>query len=195
MYEDLKVSHEPGNPTMGKIFVDLAPFMKMYASYANNYEAAARLMADYRKKKPAFDEFVTAEEANPRCRGLALGSFLIMPVQRIPRYKMLLTELVKYTEEGHPELPELESALDKVGKVAMEINESIRRYEQQQELIELDAAFGHGADIIQPARVLIKQGPLSKICRKSVREYEFFLFNDCVMYADNLQKSTASRAS
>src|SRR4051794_31581932 len=39
----------------------------------------------------------------PRCGGRHLNAFLIMPVQRIPRYKMLLGELLKYTPDAHPE--------------------------------------------------------------------------------------------
>ena len=141
LLQDLKLAATPGNPTVGEIFVQLAPFMKMYASYANNYESAARLLAEYRKKKPRFEEFCLECEADPRSRGLALGSFIIMPVQRIPRYKMLLAELVKYSEDI-PDFPTLEDALQKVAEVALEINESIRRYEKQQELIALDVRCG-----------------------------------------------------
>jgi hypothetical protein len=137
LLQDLKLAATPGNATVGQIFVQLAPFMKMYASYANNYESAARLLAEYRKTKPRFEEFCLECEADPRSRGLALGSFIIMPVQRIPRYKMLLAELVKYSEDI-PDFATLEDALQKVSEVALEINESIRRYEKQQELIALD---------------------------------------------------------
>lgn len=37
-----------------------------------------------------------------------LESLLIMPVQRVPRYKLLLESLIKYTTDDDPELPKLQ---------------------------------------------------------------------------------------
>ena len=39
------------------------------------------------------------QTTEPRCRGLSLSSFLIMPIQRIPRYVLLLRELLKQVEK------------------------------------------------------------------------------------------------
>ena len=41
--------------------------------------------------------FIAKIEANSRCSGLSLASYLIEPVQRVPRYEMLLKELLKNT--------------------------------------------------------------------------------------------------
>jgi hypothetical protein len=41
-------------------------------------------------------------EQNPRCNGLTLISFLIMPIQRIPRYELLLKELIKARRSHGP---------------------------------------------------------------------------------------------
>jgi hypothetical protein len=37
-----------------------------------------------------------------------IESLLIMPVQRVPRYKMLLESLIKYTPDEDPERPRLQ---------------------------------------------------------------------------------------
>ena len=47
--------------------------------------------------------------ADPRCRGQNLESFLIMPIQRVPRYLLLLTELRKRTPADHRGLEVLSS--------------------------------------------------------------------------------------
>ena len=54
---------------------------------------------------------------NFRCHGLDLTSFLIMPVQRVPRYRMLIEEIVKQTPPDHPDMQSLATALEKVGSV------------------------------------------------------------------------------
>ena len=38
---------------------------------------------------------------SPEAKGLFLISYLIMPVQRVPRYIMLLEDLLKHTPEDH----------------------------------------------------------------------------------------------
>ncbi len=53
-------------------------------------------------------------------------SYLIMPVQRIPRYQLLLRELDKVTEEGHPEKQHLGEALQKIEHIAKHVNEEKR---------------------------------------------------------------------
>jgi hypothetical protein len=40
---------------------------------------------------------------HPEGKSLDLASFLIMPVQRIPRYNMLLTDMMRHTWEDHPD--------------------------------------------------------------------------------------------
>ncbi len=55
---------------------------------------------------------------NQRCKGLALQSFLIMPIQRIPRYILFLEDLKKKTPESHPDSRELANAIEKTRKMA-----------------------------------------------------------------------------
>ena len=48
--------------------------------------------------------------------GKTLQSLLILPIQRLPRYKLCLSEIVKYTEPDHPDLADLKpkSSIDLV---------------------------------------------------------------------------------
>jgi hypothetical protein len=57
-----------------------------------------------------------------------------MPVQRMPRYKMLLADLLKHTAESHPDFQNLKDALSMVSAIAMAINEKIRSSETTQGL-------------------------------------------------------------
>jgi hypothetical protein len=49
-----------------------------------------------------------------RRRRQPLESYLILPVQRIPRYQMLLSDLVKHTSPEHPDYHNLLTAQAKV---------------------------------------------------------------------------------
>ena len=65
-----------------------------------------------------------------------------VPVQRIPRYKLLLAELLKHTDEGHHDFANITDALEKVTAVANDVNEAIRRQEEMSKLLELQELFG-----------------------------------------------------
>lgn len=45
---------------------------------------------------------------DPRSNQQSLSSFLIMPIQRIPRYELLLRELKKKTPEQHPDFDKID---------------------------------------------------------------------------------------
>ena len=61
--------------------------------------------------------YLTSARTHPDAKGLDLRSFLIMPVQRVPRYRLLLKELLKRTPEGHADRASIQEALGKVEEV------------------------------------------------------------------------------
>ena len=66
------------------------PQFKLYTAYVNNYDTAAALCEQLQSSNQKFRAFCQQADKNPRCKGLSLLSYLIMPVQRLPRYSMLL---------------------------------------------------------------------------------------------------------
>ena len=61
-----------------------------------------------------FKAFMRACEHQEACHGLDLRAYLIQPVQRVPRYRLLLIELLKHTRESHPDWVDLKAALENV---------------------------------------------------------------------------------
>lgn len=62
-------------------------------------------------------------------------------ISGIPRYKLLISELVKQTPEDHPDLSNLKASLDAVKVVALEINEAVREAERQARLNKIANKF------------------------------------------------------
>lgn len=60
-------------------------------------------------------------EKNPKCCHLNLEGFMIMPIQRIPRYELLLKELLKLTLEEHIDRPNIEKALTMVKEICTQV--------------------------------------------------------------------------
>lgn len=77
---------------MGAVFQTMAPFLREYADYINKYEDAASTLTMLRQI-PAFEGLYLQLQHDPTSRGMDLMSYLIQPVQRVPRYILLIKEV------------------------------------------------------------------------------------------------------
>ena len=183
------------NECVGEFFTSVAPLFALYAQYTSNHDLAVDVLKnefDHREDYLALMKVCETEaqsiltQVTGRQRPPQLvGFYLIMPVQRVPRYKMLLQELLKRTPEGHRDLETLPDAVAEVDKAAHKINETIRAREEKQKVIELASRFlGTGGDGLAAAgRKLEFEGSLVKVCRRDLREYHFHLFTDILTYS------------
>lgn len=57
-----------------------------------------------------FAQFLQITRLLPQLENKALDDLLIMPVQRVPRYKLLLAELCEKTPPTHPDAKDLQQA-------------------------------------------------------------------------------------
>lgn len=170
--------------SMGKAFAELSPFLKLYSVYANNYEAASAQLQKLEKIQPKLAEFRQKQESRPEVQ-MKLQSLLIMPVQRIPRYKLLLEELLQLTLSDSREFCVIQVALQQVSEVASHINSQLTQWENVQRMLALQRSLvGGQPKIVVPGRLLVKEGVLMKLSRKTKAYHErrFFLFNDMLMY-------------
>lgn len=170
---------------LGDAFLALAPFIKLYSTYANNFSKAQAELLEWEKKSSEFATFKKAQEMRIECKGLNLGALLITPVQRVPRYKLLLESLLNKTPRDHPDFEKLQDATVEINKVAHHINENIRQRENFQKMLSIQNALtGEGAPkILAPGRLFIREGPLLKVCSRGSQEKMFFLFSDILLYA------------
>lgn len=165
---------------LGDVFVSFSPYFNMYKTYVANHELATQELRKLESNNRFQNFLVDAVKEG----AAQLSSLLITPIQRIPRYKLLIQEFKKKTPEGHPDNKSLTECLGKVAKVAMSINAEVKMRQNRDQLRELEAKFvGLKDTFISPSRRFIRQGAMSKQCRNKQQPYEFFLFNDLIAYA------------
>lgn len=143
LLEDLEKRMDAWNPAtqkIGDLFCTFAPFLKMYALYVSNYDDATTILETY-EKVPAVKTWLSDKCHDPNVNVLSLQSLLILPVQRIPRYCLLLKDLVKNTPEYHPDFLDLQSSLKVILEIADQINEDVKRRENRQKLLKLQASL------------------------------------------------------
>lgn len=103
---------------IGDIFLYLGPFLKIYSVYARNYQNAIKTASELERKNSVFASFLRQRLRSPECAGKGLQAYILAPVQRIPRYKLLLEDLLKHTPTDHPDYSNLQQALNQIESVA-----------------------------------------------------------------------------
>ena len=170
-------------PRVGDVMCSISPFLKLFQKYVIRFESAAQRLVECRDKTPQFHAFLEAKSA----RGvMPLESLLIMPVQRIPRYKLLLEEIIKLKSEDDVDKQDLQEALRKVKSQADECNEATRRRENIQKLRAIQRRF-KGLDLADPSRQFIREGRLCRVRTDAPANYVFYLFDDALIYSEILE--------
>lgn len=121
--------------TIGDVFDEYAPFFKTYLVYVQGFEKMSKRLLSLRKENERFRMFLEYLEMKERLP--PLQSLLIMPVQRIPRYQLLIRDLIKNTHDTHPDYKLLNKALGKIANTAKHINDSMNRQKRALKLYVL----------------------------------------------------------
>ncbi|XP_053518254.1 FYVE, RhoGEF and PH domain-containing protein 6 isoform X1 [Artibeus jamaicensis] len=172
---------------LADIFVKKGPYLKMYSTYIKEFDKNIALLDEQCKKNPGFAAVVREFEMSPRCANLALKHYLLKPVQRIPQYRLLLTDYLKNLLEDSEDYRDTQDALAVVIEVANHANDTMKQGDNFQKLMQIQYSLNGHHEIVQPGRVFLKEGTLMKLSRKDMQPRVFFLFNDALLYTTPLQ--------
>ena len=168
---------------VGRVFAKFAPIFGMYSDFVSTYEKSSKKLSELRKKSKKLNQFLNEITKN-KTKGMTLESFLIMPIQRVPRYKMLLSELLKHTTPSRADHNDLTIALSKISEVALKINESININDDNESMLHIQQLFNNTVKIIKPARVLkkmVSDVKVSSISLPSKQIGTLYIFNDMIV--------------
>ena len=62
----------------------------MYRVYMGEFKIAMKTLVSYEADSLQFKEILTLLQQSPLCERLTLASYLLTPIQRLPRYELLL---------------------------------------------------------------------------------------------------------
>ena len=166
--EDLTKKFEQSKDDTVDIFIgddlrSFTPYFKSYQSYLNNYENASVLIQRItnleRNKYSAFNEWYDKQRME-FCDGKMLDFYLILPIQRLPRYKLCLHEIIKNTEKDHPDFDALKKAEKAIVDVTTLCNERMKEYQSRSVVREIEYQFvsysSVNTQLVTPSRRFIK---------------------------------------
>ncbi|XP_069033807.1 FYVE, RhoGEF and PH domain-containing protein 1 isoform X1 [Embiotoca jacksoni] len=172
------------NPRIGDILQKLAPFLKMYGEYVKNFDRAMELVNIWTERSAPFKTIIQEIQREERCGNLTLQHHMLEPVQRIPRYELLLKDYLHRLPEDAPDHPDARKSLELIATAAEHSNAAIRKMERMRKLLKVYELLGGEEDIVNPTNELIKEGHILKLSNKNgtTQDRYLILFNDRLLY-------------
>ncbi|XP_041795320.1 FYVE, RhoGEF and PH domain-containing protein 4a isoform X1 [Chelmon rostratus] len=171
-------------PRIGDILQKLTPFLKMYAEYVKNFDKAMELLKQWTDRSPQFKAIIQEIQSQEVCGFLTLQHHMLEPVQRVPRYEMLLKDYLKKLPPDDSDRRDAEKSLEIIATAATHSNSAIRKSENLKKLMEIYEMLGEEEDIVNPSNEFIKEGHILKLAARntSAMERYLFLFNNMLLY-------------
>lgn len=171
----------------------------IYSAYIDNFLNAKDAVRIAKEAKPAFHKFLE-QSMRENKEKQALGDLMIKPVQRIPRYELIVKDLLKHTSEDHPDHVFLLDAQRDIKRLAERINKGRRSAEEVERetrvMQEIEAHIEGVEHILNPQRKFLRQEMVMEA--KTVggkKDRSLFLFSDLLICTTLKRKSGSLRRS
>jgi len=70
--------------------IQQSEFVNTYSAYMNEFRVAMQTLAKYKQSSLEFKQLLLKCQHTCGCKGLSLSAYLLTPIQRLPRYELLL---------------------------------------------------------------------------------------------------------
>ena len=187
---EARVSKDNGSEMIGELFKKYAMFFKVYVMYTNCLESGG-IIAEELLNDPKTCTLLSCPTP--------ISTLRIQPIQRLPRYVLLLKELLKNTPEDHPDFAFTEKALRSIEEVADHVNGMLESHSNQKKVLEIQSTLwslrGRVPELVAPHRRFIREGELKKYqtSTKKFRSFHVFLFSDMLVYSTEMMGSLTTR--
>uniref|UniRef100_A0A0K8VG15 Uncharacterized protein n=1 Tax=Bactrocera latifrons TaxID=174628 RepID=A0A0K8VG15_BACLA len=179
---------EENKDKVANAFLKMAPFLKLYSVYAFDFQNALLLLQEIGNKNPAFRKFVIQTETRPEVQK-TLNSLMIIPIQRLPRYKLLLEQVLLYTSPSESDFKLLKDSVKQITSIVSHINSCVEDQEVTLMLLNLqNSLLNRSPKIVKPSRKIVREGLLHKISRSGSQIKRYcVLMSDIFLYCKILR--------
>ncbi|KAM6934065.1 uncharacterized protein arhgef49 [Xenentodon cancila] len=108
---------------IGEIFLEFVNMLPAFQTYCLQQSTSVNMLNTLEKEKELLRIFLdVSQNDNTALRRMNLRSFLMAPLQRVTKYPLLLSRIIKVTPECHPDYPRLREAKSRVESHLEHIN-------------------------------------------------------------------------
>ena len=170
--------------------------LRMYSPHVSRFPAVCALLARLLDRRVRFKAAVRVLELQPAAKGLTLQALLVNTVQRLPRYTLLLKEMLTHSTAetlGHSVnavRDKLHLALGKIKDVTVGVDRSVGDTERRKRSLTICREILRRDDLVEASRTLLREGALTKLrrprgwtseARPHASRREGFLFSDMLI--------------
>ncbi|XP_045577944.1 FYVE, RhoGEF and PH domain-containing protein 4 isoform X6 [Salmo salar] len=170
------------SPRLGDVMQQHAPFLRMYAEYVMSFDHAMELLRVWTERSAPFRNIIQDIQSQEVCGSLTLQHHMLEPVQRLPRYEMLLRDYLKKLPDDDSDHSHAEKSLQVISMAATHSNSAIRQSENLKKLLEIYEMLGEEEDVMNPSNEFIREGRILMLsARHSATERHLFLLNNMLL--------------
>ncbi|NXE89677.1 FGD5 protein, partial [Menura novaehollandiae] len=107
---------------------------------------------------------------------------LLKVVQRVFQYHVLLTDYLNNLCPDSTEYEATQAALFIVSEITDQANDNMLQAENLQKLVHIEHSVRGQSGLLQPGRIFVKEGTLTKVSGKTRHLRHLFLMNDVLLY-------------
>jgi hypothetical protein len=152
----------------------------MYFDYIRSYHSVAPQLRIALDTNRQLRTFFDARELD---LGAQVQTYLITPIQRPPRYRMLFADLLKHTDPASPEYAPLQEAVEMINDKVAKLDSGIEEFEEACAMAELHSRL-LSFPVFVAQRRLFFQGDAIKFSRKKQQPRYLVLFSDVLVLAE-----------
>eukprot|EP01119_Soliformovum_irregulare_P010579 TRINITY_DN2612_c0_g1_i1.p1 TRINITY_DN2612_c0_g1~~TRINITY_DN2612_c0_g1_i1.p1 ORF type:complete len:490 (-),score=126.53 TRINITY_DN2612_c0_g1_i1:41-1486(-) len=177
---------ELNNPfdSVGEVFHRMSSYLKLYSIYCAHYSTSMDAVEYLKGCNQSFSQLCKNIKQET---DLSLTDYLIKPVQRLLKYPLFFTELVKNTPQSSEDHPKLVAVLEILRTIAGNVNASTGAEECRKKVLEISLKLvgsPEGFSLVQPSRVYIKEGIFKVHHNRKKNKESVFLMSDGVLFTD-----------
>jgi hypothetical protein len=168
---------------IGHLFTERLNIIQKFVPYITRYVDISAIVNRLISQNPKFVSALDLIEQQYE----PITSLIVEPVQRMPRYHLLLKEVVKATPEWHPDFEPLQQAMDKLQKDAKIADKALSEVSRRAKLLELEKTIRGCPPLLNNTRKYIGLWPVKG------NDLELLVFNDLVIIVGTKKEGLARR--
>jgi hypothetical protein len=175
---------------IAELFMKFIPSMSIYTQYVNNFSSSLAALEAEKQKTKAFAQFLDqCSETHP----LPLDALLSFPLNRIPYYRAVVTEVLNLTPRNRPDYKTMVNVVGQLTELQEYLNQSKSQSDNLSKIFKVETRIqGREASLRDLNRVFIKEGPIILVNPKDRKQKEvyLFLFNDILVGTTKLKEKS-----
>eukprot|EP01104_Vermistella_antarctica_P014030 TRINITY_DN4342_c0_g1_i1.p1 TRINITY_DN4342_c0_g1~~TRINITY_DN4342_c0_g1_i1.p1 ORF type:complete len:1723 (-),score=474.35 TRINITY_DN4342_c0_g1_i1:37-5205(-) len=195
---------DSNNAGIGRCFLQLVDYLKMYSAYSTSQGDATRLI-DAGAEDKAFRNYLRwhfpiYDDASAT---MPLKAASIKPIQRLCKYPLLLRELIRHSDsENDEDYAALKEARERIEKVVSQVNRQSEQQDNIRRIVEIQARLTNADKhdlkaLLTPTRRILREGAVTlhkskgssgEAVGSSGKPVWLFLFNDMLIIALIMKK-------